>query len=76
MKADDGRRGYQYGACSPRKPDLGPAIIEISNDVRLRRDRQSSRYYVEVYDYGCGWYRYNNIMETEYDARKRAEYVS
>lgn len=66
----------QYGSCSKRGPSLGPAVIEISADIRIRRQAGSSLYLVEVYDEGCGWYRYSNVLESEFEATKRAEYIA
>lgn len=66
---------YQYGSCSKRGLSLGPVMIEISSDVRLRRQTNSSLYVVEVYDYDCGWYQYSNVAESEFEATKRAEYM-
>lgn len=67
---------YQYGSCGKRKSNLGLAIIDISADVRLHRQADSNLYFVEVYDDGCGWYRYSTVAESEYEATSRAEYTA
>ena len=76
MKHDDGKRGYQYGPCSKRKEDLGPVVIAISDDVRLRRESKSKLYFIEVYDYGCGWYRHSSAVEPRSDAESRARDIA
>lgn len=59
-----------------RREILGPTVIPVSEDVRIRRSGSSNLYYVEVFDYGCGWYRYGTVLEVEFEAMSRARYVA